>query len=596
VELKGHQSDVRTISYALATSGQECATGTQGGTIRLWDPLAQQVRHTFYLPRGAVNILQWSPDGWWLAFGCDDGTVGLYHRELSEPLLYREQDTSVRALCWDYDKRRVLTGSSGGEITAWAFVEGALRLERCVCAHQGVVNSLSLSHDGRVLASKSTDSTVRFWRADTLEHLDAFDEPSSGFTYASVAFHPSRPILVTTGAHDRALRFWKVDLEALVAASGVQPRRQIGQKRVHVSYSSVDHEFASGLIAALREAGYDASDGDPARVADMAFLTALQAQIRQSQALVVLISPDTTQARAIRTEVETAQQHGIPVIPVLYRASFDLLQPLELTEIYTIDFGVGEQRSNVQQLIRALRYWLDDDLTDIRLPTDQHDVYISYAHRDYEAVVRLRDMLVANGVTVWWDRDLVPGMPWLQTIEQAEDYARALVVVGSPDAADSRWVRRDIDQALRLKLSIFPVWLRGDAVNAIPVPWRHPAYIDLRENFEAGALRLERWIRAILGGAQMVLIGEVRFPQGHRKFFDGTSGDREISEHVTFDPPFTRPPKVIVGLQKIDVGDTISRIAVSAQNIQSDGFDVCFKTWLDSKLYDAIASWIAVGD
>ena len=188
MELKLHRSDVRTVSYVPTTAGQELATGTQGGTIRTWDPFSQKIRHRFHLHRGAVNILQWSPSGWWLAFGCDDGTVGIYHWELSEPLLYQEQETSIRSLCWELRNRRLLAGSRGGEITSWTVVGGALHLDRRVNAHQGVVNSLSLSHDGRVLASKSADSTVRFWRADTLEYLDGFDEPSSGFTYSAWPF------------------------------------------------------------------------------------------------------------------------------------------------------------------------------------------------------------------------------------------------------------------------------------------------------------------------------------------------------------------------------------------------------------------------
>jgi WD40 repeat protein len=222
-ELKVHRSDVRTVSYAPTTASQELATGTKGGTLRIWDPSRQKVIQTFHLHRGSINILQWTPEGKFLAFGCDDGAVGIYHWALKEPLLCEEQEISIRSLCWNYEESRLFTGSSGGEITSWTIVQetGTLHLDRRINAHRGVVNSLSLSHDGRVLASKSTDSTVRFWRADTLEYLDGFDEPSSGFTYASVAFHPSRPVLATTGEKDRSLRFWEVDLDALLATRAV---------------------------------------------------------------------------------------------------------------------------------------------------------------------------------------------------------------------------------------------------------------------------------------------------------------------------------------------------------------------------------------
>ena len=53
-------------------------------------------------------------------------------------------------------------------------------------------------------------------------------------------------------------------------------------------------------------------------------------------------------------------------------------------------------------------------------------------------------------------------------------------------------------------------------------------------------------------------------------------------------------------LQKIDLGDyrrpIINRLMVRAENIRLAGFDLCFETWADSKVYDAAASWIAVGE
>ncbi len=67
---------------------------------------------------------------------------------------------------------------------------------------------------------------------------------------------------------------------------------------------------------------------------------------------------------------------------------------------------------------------------------------------------------------------------------------------------------------------------------------------------------------------------------------------------VKFDFPFTGQPKVTVSLQKIDLGDlraNIHRIAVRAENVRLSGFDLYFETWLDSQIYDAIASWTAVG-
>jgi hypothetical protein len=105
-----------------------------------------------------------------------------------------------------------------------------------------------------------------------------------------------------------------------------------------------------------------------------------------------------------------------------------------------------------------------------------------------------------------------------------------------------------------------------------------------------------------IGATQMVQIGEVQFPKEDPKaheFHDGKhKGRREIYVPVTFEHPFTRQPKVAVSLQKIDLQDiaaNIHRIAVRAENIRLEGFDLYFETWADSIVYNAGASWIAVG-
>ncbi|MCI0641514.1 MAG: H-type lectin domain-containing protein [Gemmataceae bacterium] len=102
-----------------------------------------------------------------------------------------------------------------------------------------------------------------------------------------------------------------------------------------------------------------------------------------------------------------------------------------------------------------------------------------------------------------------------------------------------------------------------------------------------------RWVR----------IGDVRFPKSHPKaheFYGGKhKGRRELSVDVKFDVPFPAQPKVIVSLQKIDLGDpraNIHRISVRAEDVRRDGFVLVFETWEDSQVYDAVASWIAVGE
>ena len=101
-----------------------------------------------------------------------------------------------------------------------------------------------------------------------------------------------------------------------------------------------------------------------------------------------------------------------------------------------------------------------------------------------------------------------------------------------------------------------------------------------------------------------VRIGDVNFPDTKdnpkaAEFYNGTwTGDREVKVPVPFIPPFRdHVDYVTVSLKKIDIGDGINRLEVhTGSKIDTTGFDLYFKTWHDSIVWNAEASWIALGE
>jgi len=83
------------------------------------------------------------------------------------------------------------------------------------------VISISFSSDGRLLASKSTDDTVRLWRTDLWLEIARLSELFSGKVFASLAFHTTLPSVLATlgvGTHgpDTVIRTWDLDLDELL--------------------------------------------------------------------------------------------------------------------------------------------------------------------------------------------------------------------------------------------------------------------------------------------------------------------------------------------------------------------------------------------
>jgi hypothetical protein len=91
------------------------------------------------------------------------------------------------------------------------------------------------------------------------------------------------------------------------------------------------------------------------------------------------------------------------------------------------------------------------------------DIFLSYAHEDRQRVARLADALQrVLGCEVWWDRRILPGQQFDDTIQQALENARSVIVVWSSTSVQSRWVRSEAREAVRRNLLV-PIMI--DRVN-----------------------------------------------------------------------------------------------------------------------------------
>ncbi len=118
---------------------------------------------------------------------------------------------------------------------------------------------------------------------------------------------------------------------------------------------------------------------------------------------------------------------------------------------------------------------------------------------------RLGDSFRTYGLTVWTDEGIEPGTPsWKLSLEKAIRDSACLVVILSPDAAQSRWVREEIDFAESQKKPIFPVLARGERADAIPFGLSSAQFVDVREDYESGLTALVSEIRDRLKGLRPI--------------------------------------------------------------------------------------------
>lgn len=77
------------------------------------------------------------------------------------------------------------------------------------------------------------------------------------------------------------------------------------------------------------------------------------------------------------------------------------------------------------------------------------DIFVSYKTTDKERVRTLVELLKAQGLNVWWDRNIPPGKTFDQVIEEAINAASCLVVVWSAASVASDWVKTEAAEGAR---------------------------------------------------------------------------------------------------------------------------------------------------
>lgn len=121
-------------------------------------------------------------------------------------------------------------------------------------------------------------------------------------------------------------------------------------------------------------------------------------------------------------------------------------------------------------------------------------VFISYAHKDYEAARRIADELRKVELQVWRDASsLQPGQNWVAEIERALEEAGYLLVLLSRASMASQWVEREWTSMLTRQLGgknggvVIPLRLEDVQPPTLLQPFQ---YVDLFPEFEAGVRRV----------------------------------------------------------------------------------------------------------
>lgn len=162
---------------------------------------------------------------------------------------------------------------------------------------------------------------------------------------------------------------------------------------------------------------------------------------------------------------------------------------------YIIKPFVPEELVQAVESVLARRALLEEMMT---TPPVDYDVFISYSHRDTDEKDRIREHLTEVGFEVWTDDLIEEGRDWAEVVAESIKSSGCVVALLTEDAADSKWVGRELSYAEINETRIFPILVRGEESKAIPFRLANHQFIDAREDFSTGIERLVDTLRTYL--------------------------------------------------------------------------------------------------
>jgi WD40 repeat protein len=211
----GHARDVR--SGAFSRDGTHLLTGSEDGTLKLWDLATTRLVRTFSGHKGEVTVVALSPEGGRALSGSKDKTIKLWDVATGRLIrtIYAHLDSSseVSSVAFSPDGKRLLSSSRGeGAAKLWDADTGRLvhmfRHSTKLAFHSNV-SAAVFSPDGtRVATGGVGDHMVSLWDADTGQSLKTFGKlPDKTFGYrVNLAFSPDGTLLLA--GDTESLKLW----------------------------------------------------------------------------------------------------------------------------------------------------------------------------------------------------------------------------------------------------------------------------------------------------------------------------------------------------------------------------------------------------
>jgi WD40 repeat protein len=218
-------ADVNAVNcLTFDTSGRILLSAGRDHIVKSWEVASGRANHLFSA-KGTIFSMALDLAGRRLAIGSYAGDITLWDLADGRVLYSLDAGDAVYGLAFDPATHMLASVGMQGNVSLWDTDSG--RLTRTLEGHTGVVSCIAYSSPFRLFGTKGLQNAgdVRIWSADEPACVAVIQEPSAGWAYSGLTFHPHLPLLATVGSDpdtpkdlgDRVIHIWEYDPDLLLA-------------------------------------------------------------------------------------------------------------------------------------------------------------------------------------------------------------------------------------------------------------------------------------------------------------------------------------------------------------------------------------------